>query len=133
MSKSKVDMLEFIKESTEMMRPMLEKAGCTTIIDVTEDMTTLKVTFLREAYHWMQSIVSTYYADVRAIRRLLPDSEWAKYEAWGNDDLREYVLLKQRLTILRKAWVSAKRPGFFKKGGIERERKRAAAKGRSQS
>lgn len=134
MAKSKKEMLDVMGGNIFIMAPMLEKAGCKSImlIDLEEHIT-LPATFIREGYHWLQNLYDTLYADVVAIRRLLPKEHWERHEAWGEEDLREIIMLKNALIVLRKAWISQKRPAFFKKVGMKNELQRASKKGSNKS
>lgn len=129
MAKSKVVMLENMSGSVFLMAPLLEKAGCMNIVVFDpEDYQILPATFIREGHHWLQEVYDTIYADVVAIRRLLPEEHWDRHEAWGEEDLREVIMLKNALILLRKAWISQKRPAFFKKVGMKNELQRASKK-----
>lgn len=135
MAKSKVAMLEEMGMNIGVMNPLLTKAGCQSIvlIDCCSEQSTLPATFIREGYKWLAELYSTVYADVVAIRRLLPEEHWDRHEAWGEEDLREVIMLKNALILLRKAWISQKRPAFFKKVGMKDELQRASKKINSKS
>ena len=127
-------MLGTMMNSVGIMAPLLMKAGCQSIILFDqEEHSSLPATFIREGFHWLDDLFNTIYADVVAIRRLLPEEHWDRHEAWGEEDLREVIMLKNALILLRKAWISQKRPAFFKKVGMKDELQRASKKINSKS
>jgi len=87
-----------------------------------------------EAHKWLERIHESEYKDVMAVRKLLPETLWTRYKAWGEDfdEHREVKMLKERLVIFRKAIVSRSRPDFFKKGKYNAEIKRRSKKSKAK-
>ena len=56
-----------------------------------------------------------------AIRKLLKEETWDRYERWGGfDEHREVILLNERFAVLKKAMAMSRRPDIFKKTKVEK-------------
>lgn len=67
-----------------------------------------RVDTLRTYYSWLSAVRAGAYQAVLEIWRLLPPEIWNRYDEWGEEGLREQVLLDERRLTLRKVWNAAK-------------------------
>ena len=79
-----------------------------------------------EAFKWLENIHDSSYKAVMAVRKLLPETLWSRYKAWGEDfsEHREVKMLKEALVLFRKTIVNRSRPDFFMRGKYNGEIKR---------
>ena len=87
-----------------------------------------------EAHKWLENIHRDAYKAVMAVRKLLPETLWARYKAWGEDfsEHREVKMLKEALVMFRKAIVNRSRPDFFMRGKYNGEIKRRTKKSKTK-
>jgi hypothetical protein len=79
------------------------------------------------AHKWLTKIYNTTFQDLKKVKKLLPASQWERYEKWQVfEACKEVKLLKIARAKLRKSVQG--RPDLFKKSVIEKEVKRIEAK-----
>lgn len=77
----------------------------------------LPAEMISEARLWCRGVFSDEFSKYMAVKKLLTDELWARYEKWGEfEEHREVVLLKAAAKILKTKLTSPHRPAFFKKG-----------------
>ena len=120
--RSKQDMVSFIGIYLTEMRPWMYKSGVSkTALTITDSWEMLPMSWIREAWHWIDRIRLNELKDINKIRSLLPELLWDKYENWGgHEDLREMCMMKEVLKAFKKEVISNGRPQFFKKTSIKR-------------
>ena len=131
MGRSKVELIDEIKDTLERMKPLIVKSGVNeTKIAVPEDVDLVKMDLIRPAHEWIHMIFDTVYTAAKNAKALCSDEVWKRYESWGDfDEHREVTILKHALVNLRKEVISRNRPIFFKRtqinGIIQKARKTA--------
>lgn len=85
------------------MRPLTLEAGVApekyqSIIDGIEE------DDLFGLHTWLKEVRDGAYQAAFEIKRLLPQEVWDQYKRMGEHDLREQVLLREKLKLLRIAW-----------------------------
>jgi len=75
----------------------------------------IKLEIYVEAFDWLHRLgQSAEIAAVDSAKKLIPQSQWDKYKAYGFRGLQEQLILERAQERLRKAWRTH-RPGFFGK------------------
>ncbi len=118
------------------MGPMIHEANIKEeYLQVPENAEICRSEFIIAAHKWLEGIHEGAYKAVMAVRKLLPETLWDRYKAWGEDfsEHREVIMLKEALVIFRKAIVSRKRPDFFKRGKYNGEIKRRSKKSKTKA
>ena len=118
------------------MGPMLHEANIKEgYLQVPEYAEICRSEFIIAAHKWLEDIHEGVYKVVMDVRKLLPETLWNRYKAWGEDfdEHREVKMLKEALVIFRKAIVSRKRPDFFKRGKYNAELKRRTKKSKAKT
>jgi len=131
MAYSKVERLEKMRIMLVEMGAMLYEANIKdSYLQVPENAEICRSQMIIEAHKWLENIHVTTYKAVMAVRKLLPETLWVRYKAWGEDfsEHREVKLLKEALVLFRKAIVNRKRPDFFMRGKYNGEIKRQTKK-----
>lgn len=96
-------------------------------LHIPENAAKLRADFIRPAYYWLNEVYGNEYYKVREVKKLLPDHIWKRYKEWGGfDEHRECVMLRESLSVLRRAVVTRSRPDFFKKTIIAKKFKEIA-------
>lgn len=123
--RSKQDMVSAMGIYLAEMRPWMDKAGVSqTALTITAKWEMLPMSWIREAWHWIDRIRVNELRDIGKVRSLLSEDLWDKYENWGGyEDLREMCMLTKVLKAFKKEVITNGRPQFFKKTAIERFRK----------
>ena len=113
------------------MGPMIHESNIKEgYLQVPENAEICRSQMVIEAYKWLEAIHIGVYKDVMAVRKLLPETLWNRYKAWGEDfnEHREVKMLKEVLVKFRKAIVNRGRPDFFMRGKYNAEIKRRTKK-----
>ena len=95
----------------EAMRPLLIEAG------IPEDKLQMPKGDTRRIrcgapLEWILAIYQGPWQAADKIKKLLPPERWEYYKMQGFEDMREQILLAEKLTELRQAWKT-NRPKFF--------------------
>lgn len=137
MAHSKSFMLDAMREQAAKIMDLLTAEGVAIKPDhltIPENAEKLRADFLRPGFHWLYEIHDNEYDAVIQIKKLLKPEIWQRYKEWGGfDEHREMILLRERLSDLRKRLVSRDRPDFFKKTVIAKALKRAEKKNKKSS
>ncbi|MEK0324969.1 MAG: hypothetical protein QQN63_04630 [Nitrosopumilus sp.] len=120
--RSKQDMVSVMGIYLAEMRPWMDKSGVSQLaLNITTDWEMLPMSWIREAWHWIDRIRINELRDINKVRSLLPEILWDKYENWGgHEDLREMCMMKKVLDAFKKEVISNGRPQFFKKTSVKR-------------
>lgn len=120
----KVELIEASLNYLSKMESMILKSGSKkpiTLGGTEEALQDVPMEHVREGYNWLKSIYETEFKSVIAIRKLLSEETWDRYESWGGfDEHREVVLLNERFAVLKKAMAMSRRPDIFKKTKVEK-------------
>ncbi len=75
----------------------------------------LQITTLSKAFDWLHNFkMSSEFAELVKVRKLLPETTWERYKLYEIDGLREITLLEAASKKVAKLWKSG-RPRVFNK------------------
>lgn len=135
MAYTKVERLEKMRIILVEMGAMIHEANIKDgYLQVPENAEICRSQMVIEAHKWLENIHRDAYKAVMAVRKLLPETLWARYKAWGEDfsEHREVKMLKEALVMFRKAIVNRSRPDFFMRGKYNGEIKRRTKKSKTK-
>jgi len=81
----------------------------------------LPMTWVREAFRWIQSIQNTEVAAIKDIQNYATDAYWTRAFLWQiQEDEKEVRELRRTLNAFKRKIASRERPRFFKSTNCER-------------
>ena len=111
-----LEMLTVMSDLLKEMRPILAEANIKSeYFTINERVADLDIEVIKEAYFWLLETYSSQYKQAYGIKKLLPQGTWDRYKSWALfGEHREVELLAKELKVLRRVFVSVKRPILFK-------------------
>lgn len=107
---NKFEKIEEIKKMCDLMEKILEEHNIK--LEIHQESCYLDEQIIDLALSWIQKFHTDYYKPYMAIRRLLPDEIWKRYEILGGFGRREEVkLITKAKSIMLK--VARKKHDFF--------------------
>ena len=121
MGRSKVEIVDKMRDLLIEMRPLITKSGVPHgRLVIPQDASELvKIDLLRPALEWLVDIHNLEWEAARKARALCTEEVWDRMEKWDDfHDHREAIILRNALKGLRKECVNRNRPVFWRKSKI---------------
>ncbi len=107
---NKIELLAQIESKRNEMRPLTVEAEVSEVrydaVFKGIEKRTLKK--LEQIAEWLEAIYTHQYAELVAVKRLLPQEIWDRYKEWDEEGLAEQVILAEKQANLRRVWNGKK-------------------------